>query len=172
MENRRLEDIESLELVFVDSNILTYHLLSDPVFGDSCREFIGRVESGGIRGFVSPVVVSETIFNFIKAWIAEKKGVSVGSVVKHIKNNPKVVREVDLSKPRRLFNLFNVLPVTEDVLFLSLDLVSKFSLLPSDGLHAAVMQFYGIRVLASNDSDFEGLKGIKLYRPSEKKVEE
>ena len=53
--------------VFVDSNILTYHLLNDPAYGKRCKEFIGRVENREFEGFISPIIVSETLFNFIKA---------------------------------------------------------------------------------------------------------
>ena len=51
--------------VFVDSNIQTYHLLNDPAYGKRCKEFIGRVENREFEGFISPIIVSETLFNFI-----------------------------------------------------------------------------------------------------------
>ena len=32
------------EKIYVDSNILTYHLLNEPIHGKRCKEFIGRIE--------------------------------------------------------------------------------------------------------------------------------
>ncbi|MCK4734821.1 MAG: PIN domain-containing protein [Methanophagales archaeon] len=60
-----LSALPSGEKVFIDSNILTYHLLNDPVYGKGCKEFIGRVENREFEGFISPIIVSETLFNFI-----------------------------------------------------------------------------------------------------------
>ena len=60
-----LSALPSSEKVFVDSNILTYHLFNDPVHGKRCKEFIGRAENDDFEGFISPIIVSETLFNFI-----------------------------------------------------------------------------------------------------------
>ncbi|MGB2843006.1 MAG: PIN domain-containing protein [Halobacteriota archaeon] len=53
------------EKIYIDSTILTYHLFNDPVHGKRCKEFIGRVENGEFEGFISPIIISETLFNFI-----------------------------------------------------------------------------------------------------------
>jgi predicted nucleic acid-binding protein len=50
------------EKVFVDSNILTYHLLNDPVHGKRRKEFVSRIEARDFEGFISPIIVSETLF--------------------------------------------------------------------------------------------------------------
>jgi predicted nucleic acid-binding protein len=57
------------ESIFIDSNILTYHLLNDPLYGTRCKEFVKKVENGEFEGVISPLVVSETLFNLIKATI-------------------------------------------------------------------------------------------------------
>jgi len=44
------------EKVFIDSNILTYHLHNDPVYGERCKEFIERVENREFEGFISPML--------------------------------------------------------------------------------------------------------------------
>jgi predicted nucleic acid-binding protein len=67
-----LSALLSGEKVFTDSNILTYHLLNDPVHGKRCKAFIGRVENRDFEGFISPIIVSETLFNFIKANIVKE----------------------------------------------------------------------------------------------------
>ena len=67
----KLSALPGGEKVFADSNILTYHLLNDPAYGKRCMEFIGGVENRGFLGFISPIIVSETLFNFIKANIVK-----------------------------------------------------------------------------------------------------
>jgi predicted nucleic acid-binding protein len=57
-----LSALPSDEKVFVDLNILTYHLLNDPAYGKRCREFIRRVENEEFEGFISPIIVSTSYF--------------------------------------------------------------------------------------------------------------
>ena len=76
-----LSALLSGEKVFIDSNILTYHLLNDPVYGKRCKEFIGRVENRDFEGFISPLIVSETFFNLIKANIVQEYRIKPKDVV-------------------------------------------------------------------------------------------
>ncbi len=166
METGRLMDINLFELVFVDSNILTYHLLEDPMYGESCRKFIGRIETGEINGFISTLVMSETIFNFIKASILLRHNLKADHVINFLKKHPDVIKEVELEYPRSLFSIFKILPITESMIEVSYDLIPEHSLLPNDAIHLATMRTYGIKNLASNDRDFENLGWMKLYKPS------
>lgn len=165
MDVCKLSDINMLEIVFVDSSVLTYHLLNDLLYGKSSRDFIGRVETGEIKGFISTRVVSETIFNFIKAAVMVKHNLKANETIRFLKDNPYVIKTVNLNKPRELFSLFKILPVTETTIDLSYDIISKYSLLPSDAVHLATMNIHGITNLASNDSDFERVNCIRLYKP-------
>lgn len=61
----KLSSIPYGEKVFIDSNILTYHLLNDPVYGMRCKDFIKRTEYNKFVGFISPIIISEVLFNFI-----------------------------------------------------------------------------------------------------------
>jgi len=167
MKANKLEEINLFEDVFVDSNILTYHLLADSVYGESSKSFIGRVETGEINGFISTLVISETVFNFIKAGIKEKHQVKVKNIVKFLKKNPAKISEIELETPRHLFGIFRILPVTSNIIELSHNMISRYSMLPNDAIHLSTMETYGITNLASNDSDFERVPWIKLYKPSE-----
>lgn len=44
MENKKLEDVPAKIYIFVDTNILIYHLVEDELYGESCRKFLKRVE--------------------------------------------------------------------------------------------------------------------------------
>ena len=99
--------------VFVDSNIQTYHLLNDPAYGKRCKEFIGRVENREFEGFISPIIVSETLFNFIKANIVKDYGIKPKGVISFLKANPKIIRKIDIKKASDLFRIFSVLPISE-----------------------------------------------------------
>lgn len=94
--DRSLKDISIGERVFIDSNILTYHLLNHRIHGAVCKEFKEGIQDGKYCGFISPVVVSETIFNFIKAYIFKEYGIKPAEAVSMIKVNPKVLSEISL----------------------------------------------------------------------------
>jgi len=44
MRFKILDEIRLFEVVFADSNILTYHLLKDPVYGESCKNKYGELK--------------------------------------------------------------------------------------------------------------------------------
>ena len=73
MAIRRLRDIPDGLRIFVDTNILVYHLLEDELYGASCRDFLNRVETGSVVAFTSPIVASETLFIYLRAWIIQNK---------------------------------------------------------------------------------------------------
>ena len=60
MESKALDDAPDGISIFVDTNILIYHLLEDEIYGASCRSFLRRAEERSIKAFTSPVVISET----------------------------------------------------------------------------------------------------------------
>jgi len=45
--------LASGESVFLDANVLIYDIAKDPIYGQSCRELIGRIETGDLVGFTS-----------------------------------------------------------------------------------------------------------------------
>jgi predicted nucleic acid-binding protein len=76
MAIRRLGDVSDGLRIFVDTNILIYHLLEDELYGASCRDFFKRAETGSLVGFTSPIVVSETLFIYLRAWIIQNKKIA------------------------------------------------------------------------------------------------
>ncbi|ODS34951.1 MAG: hypothetical protein A7316_04790 [Candidatus Altiarchaeales archaeon WOR_SM1_86-2] len=57
-----LDDFISDEQIFVDANIFTFHHLDDPRYGESCTEFLQRIENGGVNGATSNFVLDEVIY--------------------------------------------------------------------------------------------------------------
>ena len=53
-----LRDVPDGVSIFVDTNILIYHLLEDELYGATCRDFLKRVETRSVAAFTSPVVAS------------------------------------------------------------------------------------------------------------------
>jgi predicted nucleic acid-binding protein len=139
------------ESIFVDSNILTYHLLNDPLYGSSCKGFLQRMENGEFEGVISPIVVSETLFNLIKALV--------------LKANPQAVSNVDLEVAIELFSLFSLAPISESEVKACYRTIKDYSLLTNDAFHVATMKQRGLKNIATNDPDFERVVQLTVWKP-------
>jgi hypothetical protein len=150
---------------FIDSNILIYHLLNDPVYGKNCKDFIGRIEGGDIEGYISPIIVSETLFSFIKAVIIKKYRIRPGEVVTFLKTKREVIYDVDIERPSELFEIFSVLSISKSEVIGCYDAVKSYAMLTNDALHLSTMNNNRIENIATNDSDFERVEGIVVWKP-------
>ena len=153
------------ESIFIDSNILTYHLLNDPLYGTSCKEFVKKVESGEFEGVISPLVVSETLFNLIKASILKAHYLKPKEVVPFLKANPQAVSNVDLEPAMALFELFSIVPISESEVRACYRAITDYSLLTNDAFHVATMTQRELKNIATNDSDFERVEWIRIWKP-------
>lgn len=165
MEVKEILQLTQFDSIFVDSNILIYHLTGDPLYGEKCRDFIGRVETGDLDGYISSIVISDTLFIYIKAWLLKEKHINPKEILSYLKKNPEVIRNIDLSKPLELFDLFYTLPITSKVIRNSFRYLTSYSLLPDDALNLATMLSFGLRNLATRDTDFDRVDRIQVWRP-------
>lgn len=142
------------EKVFIDSNILTYYLLNDPVYGEESTKFIDSIEEGKYFGFVSAIVISEVLFNMIKAWVADKYGIRSRDTASMIKKRPEILCEIPIGETSELFDIFYILPLGEAEVKESCRIITKYCLLTNDALNAAAMKVNRINHMATNDRDF------------------
>jgi len=153
------------ERVFVDSNILTYHLLNHPVYGIACRNFIQGIQDEKYHGFITPIVISETLFNFVKADIIRMYGTRPGQVALFVKCHPEILGDISLDRPGELFDIFNIMPIGRPETTEALQIMGKYGILVNDALNVAAMKANRIFTAATNDRDFERVKEIKIWAP-------
>ena len=165
MSRSALSALPSGEKIFIDSNILTYHLLKDPLHGKICKEFLRRLENREFDGFISPIIVSETLFNFIKADIVVDYRVKPKEVVPFLKANPEAITKIDFRSALDLFSLFSILPLSESEVEGSYKAIRDYALLTNDAFHVATMKQRGITNIATNDPDFERVNWITVWKP-------
>ena len=164
----RLSNIPDDTIVFIDSNILTYHLLGDAVHGDECERFLLRIEAGELLGVINSIVISEVLYNFTRAVIAEKYDKSYRAVGRHIKENPTVLREVNptpVSKLIAMQNLFILEPSKNYISDKIPKYTSSYNLLSNDLIITSTMKENHITNIATNDSDFERVDFLKVWKP-------
>jgi len=164
-----LEDVPDDSAVFVDANILLYGISGHPAHGKSCNGFLGRVKREEIKGITSIIVLNEVLHKLILGEIAEKHGLKLYQVIDLIKQNPEILKDMRtyeiMDKVESTSNL-SILNATSQNFTQARKLMKGHSLLSNDAIHLAIMKENNMINLASNDSDFERVEWIKLYKPS------
>lgn len=170
MAIRPLGDVSDGLRIFVDTNILVYHLLvyhllKDELYGASCRDFLKRVETRAVAAFTSPIVASETLFIYLRTWIIKNKKIAPKRVLRYLKRHRAVVDEVDFHKPLALLALLRILPLNKAVLQTSYDLMARYQLLPADAIDTALIRHHNLPALATRDDDFDHIESLDVYKP-------
>lgn len=149
---KELEDFTGDEPIFIDANIFLYNSLKTPEFVKSYENFL-----------------NEVWFKLIVTGVVREYKVDPRKVARFIKRNPKVLETLD--RQRDIINEIEELPnleivdIPKDILSLAKYYSKDYLLLTNDALHLAVMKQNNIINLASNDSDFERVDWINLYKP-------
>ena len=161
-----LSRIPRASFVFIDSNIFTYFLLRDTDFFRKWSHFLKYIESGYFIGFINNIVISETLFNFVKAEVCNNHGIKPNEFIRYVKENPESIGEVDISDVIDVFTMpnLNLVDVPPKLIPLLRD-AHKKSLLSNDAFHLLTMEYLNIRDIATNDADFEKIAGIKVWKP-------
>lgn len=165
MENKSLEEVLPGTAIFVDTNILIYHLLDDELYGASCRNFLNRIEEKELYAFTSPIVIAETLFIYLRFWIIKHKKISPKKVLEYIKKNRELINEVNFLKPQTLFTIFEILPITTDIINISYQMIKLYNLLPNDAINLALIKHHHLSAIATYDEDFDDIEGIKVLKP-------
>ncbi|MBU3966882.1 MAG: PIN domain-containing protein [Euryarchaeota archaeon] len=152
--------------VFVDTNIFVYALAKNHRYKNICVEFLSKINEGVIIGFTSSTVINELFHTLLIGEIKKKYGDK--EVIRFIKEHPDVISECSVAYSA-LDDVFDsivvILPLTLEVLQHAGTFSKKYNLLFSDAIHAASCKNYGIRNIATNDSDFDRVDFLKTWRP-------
>ncbi len=158
--------IPKASFVFIDSNIFTYFLLRDADYFEKCSRFLKNIESGYFISFINNIVVSETLFNFVKAEVCKNNELKSNEFIRFVKENPEAIGEVDISDVIDVFSMANLnLVNVPPKLIPKLRDAHKKSLLSNDAFHLLTMEYLSIKDIVTNDSDFEKIAGIKVWKP-------
>ena len=161
----KLDDV-SLGSVYVDTNILYMYLRVDPTHLSAIKVFLSRIVRGEIEAFVSIPVMDELFYRLLLARIKETTGRNPIEVLRE--NQAKAIAahsdmiEGSLRKLTLLPHI-NLVGVETTDFNRMLENIKTFSLLPRDALHVAIVQRLGLNGIASDDIDFDRVKGIERH---------
>jgi predicted nucleic acid-binding protein len=165
MENRTLLDASHRAAIFVDTNILVYHLLDDELYGAPCKNFLNRVEEKELKAFISPIVIAESLFIYLRFWIIKHKKIVPKKVLEYLKQHREVINKVNFQKPQSLFTIFENLPIDSGIIESSYHIMKLHNLLPNDAINIALIKHHNISAIATHDNDFNDIEGIEVLKP-------
>jgi len=163
-----LSEIVDNSNIFIDSNIFIYHLTKFAKFADSCLELFQRVETGKLSGYTSTLVLAELLHRLMIIEASNKLELLPKEILKFLKANPEKITL--LTDHLESYNIIGrmgitVLPVNDKDIEQSISLKKKYRLFTNDAINLSVMKNNGTIFLSSNDSDFERVDFITLYKP-------
>lgn len=109
------------------------------------------------RVFVPANAIEETCYKIIISLVGEELNSEKFYEIKKAWERGIGAKEVEkrLTVLQDILSNFIVLPISNEALFESFNLQTKYKLLPNDALIAASCKYYGISKIATFDEDFE-----------------
>ena len=130
-------------MIYLDANFFLFSNFDETSRGENARRLQEKIASGQ-KATTCALTLDEVMWVIIK----NKKKEALRETVEDIYALPNLtIKEVSASTPLD-----------------ALALMEQFDLKPRDAFHAAVMKSSGIIEIASDDPDFDRVKGIKRIR--------
>ena len=161
-----LADLPAHSFVFVDSNILIYGLSGA---SGQCQYLLDRCQRGEITGITLYETINEVTHRLMVAEALSKGVIAQAGheLCGRISGSFPVWRTIGRtrsgSKPELAFDSC----VSESIMRSALAERRSAGLLTNDSMIVSCMREYGISFLATNDSDFERVAGITLFKPGD-----
>ncbi|MBN1220564.1 MAG: type II toxin-antitoxin system VapC family toxin [Anaerolineae bacterium] len=160
--------------IFIDANIFTYFALQNPIYQAACTAFLSRVETGEVRAIASVFSLNEAFYTML---IGKGSELLNSTKIKQIKAklaaDPTFATAcyqacLDFSRYVTILRAtgLRLVEVDYDLQVKALPLGHKYCLLPTDALHVATCQHYGILHIATTDSHFEQVELLTVWKPA------
>ncbi len=145
---KSLNEFNIGETIFVDANIFSFHHLNHQKFGEVCTKFLQSIENREINATTSALVIDEVAFV-----ILIEKGCEILKTNKVREVKEKIKKDKDFA--RECYEAVK-------------QFLSYTDFLREIGLSIIEIGFedkYGIKNIATADSDFERVEEIEVWKP-------
>lgn len=152
--------------VYIDTNILYMYLRVDPAHLSAIKVFLSRIVSGQIEAFVSIPVLDELFYRLLLARVKEATDRNPLDVLREKQAEAIAAHSSAIGGALRkliLLSRINLVGVDTTDFNRMLENIQTFSLLPRDALHVAIVQRLGLNCIASDDVDFDRVKGVDRH---------
>ncbi len=131
--------------------------------------FFSKIKNSEINGFVSPLVISEVFYKILLFEISKINNSDINETKLLLKKNPKPF--INIKSPYLIieelldYQGLKIVEIGEAISRKSILLSNRYQLMPNDAMHVATCQFYDINNIATNDSDFERVDFLNIWKP-------
>ncbi|MFM9962087.1 MAG: type II toxin-antitoxin system VapC family toxin [Planctomycetaceae bacterium] len=163
-----LADLPAGRNVMVDANVLIYALAHEPTFGDPSRDFVNRVLRGEVSCVATVAQLAEVLHRLLLSEAASMHGFPQQGLLRRLQKSPDLVRPLHThaeSLKQLVQSAFEVIEVSQHHLWNSHALRQTHGLLVNDSILLAVMLDQGLTDLVTQDSDFDTVPGITVWKP-------
>ncbi|HHT9125795.1 MAG TPA: type II toxin-antitoxin system VapC family toxin [Candidatus Brocadiia bacterium] len=164
-----LSDLVDGASIFIDANIFVYHFSKKSRLNPASSNFLERAERREITGITSTLVVQEVTHRMMIVEAATiLPDIKIKELVKYLKAHPNIVKKLVSHQciPEKVAS-FDLEIISPDIHTIerSQQMKRQFGFLSNDALILQIMKDLKINNLASNDSDFEMVDFVTLYKP-------
>jgi predicted nucleic acid-binding protein len=153
------------EEILIDGNILIYAIGQR---SPQCSEFMRRCAAGELSGFTTVEILNDVCHRLM---LAEAAGAGLISRANagSLQGKPDVVRQLTQYwlHLRTASSKLAVLPFDEFLFHRAQPLRVAHGLMANDSAILAAASVFGLNALASNDSDFDAVAWINVYKPTD-----
>ncbi|MGA3327338.1 MAG: PIN domain-containing protein [Terriglobia bacterium] len=161
-----LPNLPESGFVFIDANVFIYALTAQSA---ECRHLFERCLREEVTGIALFETVNEVTHRFMIAE-ALSKGLITAGGTRALRNKFQQIPTLTdywLNTQRMLALNLLFMPVNETIIRNAQTVRQEAGLLTNDSMIVAGMREYGLSFLASNDADFERVRDITVFKPTD-----
>lgn len=157
---------DSNDYIYIDANIFHLAVRDQGKLGQSCVNFLKKIENGTINGITSVLVLDELMYKLLLKMIEAKYNENPLIILREKKVDADIFATVatlidDIISIKNL----KIVDIPKTIAFVVTHNFKIFHLLPRDTLHISLMELYDIKNIASADSDFDSVNWIIRWSP-------
>jgi predicted nucleic acid-binding protein len=163
----RFDDLKRRQRIFIDANIFIYNFGGQSV---ECKELLSRCAKYELRGVTATFILAEVLHRLMVGEALEKGLITSKNPVQKLKRHPEIIKKLSTynSNVEKIPAMnIHVVDLTLDIIKESARVREKEGLLTNDSLALATMKRYKVSRLITSDDDFDQVKEIGVYKPSD-----
>lgn len=155
--------------VFIDANIFIYHFCDAEIaVAKNCSDFLNKIENEQIHGFTSTFIIAEVLHRAMIHEAIGKFDLDPKGAMNKLQKNPALIKSLNQFAriPMILTDIgIQILSVSYTTILNSQHWRRDYGLMVNDSILLETMAAFNISHLVTNDSDFDRIPDITVWKP-------
>ena len=161
------DELKHGDKIFIDANVFVYNFGGRSL---ECKELLLRCAKGEIAGYTMTSVLTEVLHRLMIAEAIEKGLITEKNPLRKLGENPEIIKKLTtyIKNVEKISEMnIKIIVLTNELIKKSAKIRQTEGLLTNDSLVVAALKDLGQSNLATNDSDFDNIKWLCIYKPSD-----